>query len=372
MTLQQFKQLKRKIDSLINALESEALQKGYSILSPAFEELVLKLKKKILAEKGISLKEYEEMELKVESEYDEEGLVEIAEKIKITKKNREQEINKIKEEFSGRIDNLPNITKKEILSMIESNKKPPQIINKIVKEIPQVIKTREIIREPDNKAIEEVQRDLFKLQSDYVDFVNRTKDFQKDIKIAKDFIKDIDGTVQGKITPEIEKFAKEIHSKLLWVHSSLQGKLSAHQDISGKENSLGNPPVDDYVLSSKTDGTRSWIAGGAGGGSLWEADGATHIKPQDGKLVKVANIDGALTTETDPDFNAWLLATPPLYPGGWYDAVQNTIGLSGFNNDEGYLTSVAFADLSDYPADAAGVLTNDGAGNLSWGAGNSN
>jgi hypothetical protein len=31
-----------------------------------------------------------------------------------------------------------------------------------------------------------------------------------------------------------------------------------------------------------------------------------------------------------------------------------------------YLTSVAFADLTDYPADSAGTLTNDGAGNLSW------
>jgi len=46
-----------------------------------------------------------------------------------------------------------------------------------------------------------------------------------------------------------------------------------------------------------------------------------------------------LTAETDPDFNAWLLATPPLYPGGWYDAVQNTIGLSGFDNDSGFITS---------------------------------
>ena len=33
--------------------------------------------------------------------------------------------------------------------------------------------------------------------------------------------------------------------------------------------------------------------------------------------------------------------------------------------------SLAFADLTDYPADAVGVLTNDGAGNLSWGAGGS-
>jgi len=50
-------------------------------------------------------------------------------------------------------------------------------------------------------------------------------------------------------------------------------------------------------------------------------------------------------------------------------------GASGSNsqwtNDEGYLTTLAFAGLSDYPVDAAGVLTNDGAGNLSWGAGGS-
>ena len=48
---------------------------------------------------------------------------------------------------------------------------------------------------------------------------------------------------------------------------------------------------------------------------------------------------GGVGVETDPVFNAWLLATPPLYPGGWYDAVQNTIGLSGFDNDSGFITS---------------------------------
>lgn len=31
------------------------------------------------------------------------------------------------------------------------------------------------------------------------------------------------------------------------------------------EPSLGNPPVDDYILSSKEDGTRQWIAPVAGG-----------------------------------------------------------------------------------------------------------
>ena len=40
--------------------------------------------------------------------------------------------------------------------------------------------------------------------------------------------------------------------------------------------------------------------------------------------------------------------------------------ISIFTNDSGYLTSVAFADLSDYPANATGSLTNDGSGNFSW------
>ena len=49
---------------------------------------------------------------------------------------------------------------------------------------------------------------------------------------------------------------------------------------------------------------------------------------------------------------------------------QTDISLSGFTNDlgnyGGFLTSVAFADLTDYPANATGSLTNDGSGNFSW------
>ena len=45
------------------------------------------------------------------------------------------------------------------------------------------------------------------------------------------------------------------------------GVLSADvqsTDISGKENSLGNPSTNGYVLSSTTGGTRSWVANGSG------------------------------------------------------------------------------------------------------------
>ncbi len=66
----------------------------------------------------------------------------------------------------------------------------------------------------------------------------------------------------------------------------------------------------------------------------------THESTYDHTLIATA-----LQAETDPTFTTWLGATPPLYPGGWYDAVQNTINLSGFTNDlgnyGGFLTAEA-------------------------------
>lgn len=71
-----------------------------------------------------------------------------------------------------------------------------------------------------------------------------------------------------------------------------------------------------------------------------------------------------LTEETDPVFSsadcAAITSTQIL---NWDTAYG-----WGDHSGEGYLTSLAFSGLTDYPADAAGALTNDGAGNLSWAA----
>jgi hypothetical protein len=51
---------------------------------------------------------------------------------------------------------------------------------------------------------------------------------------------------------------------------------------------------------------------------------------------------------------------------GYITVYDIPTGLSWYNNDAGFISSVGFHDLSDYPSDAPGVLTNDGFGNLSW------
>ncbi len=67
----------------------------------------------------------------------------------------------------------------------------------------------------------------------------------------------------------------------------------------------------------------------------------THESTYDHTLIATA-----LQAEDDPDFDAWLLATPPLYPGGWYDALQNTIKLSDFDDDLSYLTAETDPDFA--------------------------
>jgi hypothetical protein len=76
----------------------------------------------------------------------------------------------------------------------------------------------------------------------------------------------LDQTVSQVITGDTPKL-DELKSKTI-LGTDVDGKIieGTHQDISGKENSLGNPLVDDYVLSSKTDGTRNWVEMGGGGG----------------------------------------------------------------------------------------------------------
>jgi hypothetical protein len=206
LTPQEYKNLKKLIQLVVKEQEDLAIKKGYDITSQKYLDFIRDIKSAILIKAGFTLEEFEQLNKKPKPSYKE-------------------------------LEDKPDILDEERVKKIaEQVKIPPQIIKKteivkeIVKEKPinRIIKTKEIIREVDTKVVSEIQKDLLKLQEDYTDFVTKARDLEKDIKTTKDFIKDIDGTIEGKITPEIEKFSKEVHSKLLWVQSALQSKLSSY------------------------------------------------------------------------------------------------------------------------------------------------
>ena len=58
----QFKLLQKQIERIISKAENEALEEGVDITSPEFQELLLKLKRKLLEARGITLVEYKQLE----------------------------------------------------------------------------------------------------------------------------------------------------------------------------------------------------------------------------------------------------------------------------------------------------------------------
>jgi hypothetical protein len=97
-------------------------------------------------------------------------------------------------------------------------------------------------------------------------------------------------------------------------------------DISGKENTLGNPSSDGYVLSSTAAGVRSWIANGSGGSMTWPP--AAGIAVYDGS-------SGWATSITDNSTN-WNTAYTWVNTNG-----ANAVTAYGWGNHAlaGYLTS---------------------------------
>jgi len=84
---------------------------------------------------------------------------------------------------------------------------------------------------------------------------------------------------------------------------------------------------------------------------------------------------GAGNLSTTGTLGAGVITGTSLTDGSFSVTAGTITGASGSNslwtNDEGYITSLAFADLTDYPVNAAGALTNNGVGGLSWEAGGS-
>jgi hypothetical protein len=119
--------------------------------------------------------------------------------------------------------------------------------------------------------------------------------------------------------------------------------------------------TDEYVLAFDT-ATQTWrgVAGGAGGGASTALD----------NLAAVA-INESLISDTDStdDLGSSLKYWANVYTDKIYLDADSTIintDVDAWNALVSWPGYGAFSDLTDYPVDAAGALTNNGAGALSW------
>lgn len=221
MEIKTYKKLKKLIDQAIAELEKKATLDG-SIFSDDYEDAVLEIKRRIVEELGYNFQEYLELDEKIS---------------KLSKLKIITNFDKIGKNILEIDKKIP--TKEEIANIVDENikkqNKPPKIINKIVKEvvkekekpivINKIIKEKEI----DKKSLSELKKDITELQL-------FQQDLMSDIKASKDFIKNIDGNIKDKIKPNFENFAKEVHSQLIWLQSSLQNQIGEVRNLIGNEN----------------------------------------------------------------------------------------------------------------------------------------
>ena len=115
MDKKEFLKLKKQIDKILSQAEDEALGKGIVITDPEFQALLFELKKKLLEERGISLKDFELAEAELEDRKD----IEEDEVIKLGKRTKTFP-EACKKEFKEKTEELINNFRNEIQNLSSS------------------------------------------------------------------------------------------------------------------------------------------------------------------------------------------------------------------------------------------------------------
>lgn len=212
MTIQEYKKAKSIINKALKDLEDEAVESG-NIMSDEYEEAVLNLKKLICDKLGYDFGEYQEMD---NSKLD---------KVKVNYTLKEYD-KKLKEN-AEKWERMPRIFSEDDIHQIarmvvESYKQPPQIINKIVREI---IREKPIIETKiDNTEIENVRKDVVYIQERFADYTSEVSDIFSDLK------KMIPS--EGIIMEKIENFKRwnETEDKLNLIRQTISRMTWGFQD----------------------------------------------------------------------------------------------------------------------------------------------
>lgn len=134
--------------------------------------------------------------------------------------------------------------------------------------------------------------------------------------------------------------------------SDFDTEVSNNTTVTGKENSLGNPASNGYVLSSTTAGVRSWIAAGGGGA---DSIGVTELKPE----LKYTAISPTLTTVGDaiyttPGTFSWVCpsgvtsVSVVAVGGGGGGTQYSSVNMGGTGGGLGYKNNITVVPGNSY------------------------
>lgn len=202
----QIKRIRKALNLLIDKLEQKAIEEGTDITTKEWSDLIYKLKKAFLAEKGIDLAEYEEALAKPET----------------ARKLINSLVDKPDIPSEAQIAEIAERVASQLLSQFKPEIPEPKIINKIVRSVVKekpIIK-REIVKEivVDNSKLDKLNKDLKELQISHTDLIVNT---EKEIKVSKDFMAGFDGNFEGKVTelvaPELNRVVRSLQSQIYMV-----------------------------------------------------------------------------------------------------------------------------------------------------------
>ena len=164
MDKSEFRDIQKKILTLINHTKREDFKRGIDITSPEYADALKKLKTELLRRVGLTLEQYNQIKSDL---------------------NKKKPISWIELADRPSIPTLEEIT--NIVRTLIPSVPAPQIINKtevvreIIKEQPQVIKTKEIIREVDKGLLSTIEQDLTHLQESNADLYPQIDQLRKEL-----------------------------------------------------------------------------------------------------------------------------------------------------------------------------------------------
>jgi len=168
MDKEKFLTLKKQTDKLLKKAEDEALEEGVDITSDEFLVVFRELKKKILAEKGIELEDYENIEkgVKLGKGNFKGGMIEFVQALgrdadrEVKERNREFQLTlqEVKQKFSDQLSDNIDKTTAEFKNQIANIERKSDIEkNKLRNEIQTLLTELDTQKSISNKQIEKIK-----------------------------------------------------------------------------------------------------------------------------------------------------------------------------------------------------------------------